>query len=128
MYSLRWACVSRSGSIETNTTLMRSPGSQSFQIAAQLHQRGRADVRAEREAEEKRHRQARDVAFGERSTVLGEQIEGDTRAGRGLRASQRGKKHDNDEKPGACDGPPHRNRRTFLRRGTVPPGQAGGDA
>ena len=102
-------------------------GSQSFQIAAQVHQRGRADVRAKREAEEKRRRQAGNVAFGERSTVLGEQIEGDTRAGHSLRASHRGKKHDQDEETGACDSPSQQNRGTFLRRGMVPPAKPEGD-
>jgi hypothetical protein len=64
---------------------------QSFQIGGQLHQGARADVRAEREAEEKRRRQAGDVALGERSTVLGDQIESDTWAGRGRRGTYRGK-------------------------------------
>ena len=89
-------------------------GSQSFQIGGQLHQGARADVWAEREAEEKCSRQAGDVALGERSTVLGDQIESDTWAGGGRRGRYRGKKHNHDEPggrirlstPRASQGPP----------------------
>ena len=90
-------------------------GSQSFQIGGQLHQGARADVRAESEAEEKSRRQAGDVAFGERGTVLGQQIESDTRAGRGRGGRYRDKEHNHDEPASAFDSTPQEHRKTVLR-------------